>query len=385
MSSSSLSAATFYDITGIGTDSSGNIYVGDDGYGQGTDVFSFSSSGSLNWHVSNQEFLATGAVDPSSETDYYDAYHHFKLNYNNAPGNLGTYYANTVNPFKYPGDPRITQTMNTGRVQYIQGRKFLLASNQAGSIFALYRFNPGSETAIPCTVFDYGSFNNEYVDLYGEPSNGEFIWYDSNGDGQVQSNEFLQPNNAQFGNGNSWWMDTNGDVWEVINSTLRRYIFQGFDSYGTPLYNYNNIDTYTGSDSSAITDYSGGADETWTNTITTTGLTNPAPTAVYQSDHFANGAGSFTYTIPGLTANASYTVRLHFCEDFWTAAGDRVFNVSINGTSYLSNFDVFKTAGAKGTAIIEQTTTTANSSGQIVIVFTTVTDNAMVNGIEIDH
>ena len=114
-------------------------------------------------------------------------------------------------------------------------------------------------------------------------------------------------------------------------------------------------------------------------------MTNPATTAVYQSDHFANGAGSFTYTIPGLTANATYTVRLHFCEDFWTAAGDRVFNVSINGTSYLSNFDVFKTAGAKGTAIIEQTTTTANSSGQIVIVFTTVTDNAMVNGIEIYH
>ena len=46
-------------------------------------------------------------------------------------------------------------------------------------------------------------------------------------------------------------------------------------------------------------------------------MSNPAPQAVYQSNRF----GTFSYTDPGLTANASYTVRLHFAETYWTAAG----------------------------------------------------------------
>lgn len=57
-------------------------------------------------------------------------------------------------------------------------------------------------------------------------------------------------------------------------------------------------------------------------------------------------APSFTYTIPGLTPGVTYAVRLHFAELTWTAAGQRVFNVAINGTTVLSDFDIFATAGA---------------------------------------
>jgi len=38
---------------------------------------------------------------------------------------------------------------------------------------------------------------------------------------------------------------------------------------------------------------------------------------VYQSERY----GSSTYTFPGLTASAQYTVRLHFAEIYWTATG----------------------------------------------------------------
>jgi len=76
-------------------------------------------------------------------------------------------------------------------------------------------------------------------------------------------------------------------------------------------------------------------------------------------------------------------VRLHFAETFWSATGKRVFNVSINGTQVLANFDIFATTGAKNKAVIEQFTENANSSGQYVIVFTPVADNALVSGIEI--
>ena len=120
-----------------------------------------------------------------------------------------------------------------------------------------------------------------------------------------------------------------------------------------------------------------------TATINTSGVTNAAPAAVYQTVRWNS---SFNYTIPNLTAGSTYTVRLHFCELTWTAAGQRVFNVAINGNSYLSNFDIFATAGAENKAVVEQTTATANSSGQIVISFTQGSaDNPEIAGIEILH
>src|SRR4029079_9138382 len=83
----------------------------------------------------------------------------------------------------------------------------------------------------------------------------------------------------------------------------------------------------------------GGTTRTVTNTITTSGVTNAAPQAVYQSER----SGTSTYTIPSLPAAATYTVRLHFAELFQTASGKRVFNVLINGTTVLSHFDIFAT------------------------------------------
>jgi len=126
-------------------------------------------------------------------------------------------------------------------------------------------------------------------------------------------------------------------------------------------------------------DYTGGATSDTTTAITTTGITNPAPQSVYQHNRY----GNFTYTIPGLTAGASYTVRLDFAEEYWTAAGDRTFNVLINNNQVLTNFDIFATAGGEYKAVAESFTATASSAGAITIQFVTVKDNAQVNGIEI--
>jgi fibronectin type 3 domain-containing protein len=128
----------------------------------------------------------------------------------------------------------------------------------------------------------------------------------------------------------------------------------------------------------ADVDFTGGGTQVVTNTIDTSLLTGTAPPqAVLQSNRY----GAFTYTIPGLTAGGSYNVTLYFAEEYWTAAGKRVFNVSINGTNVLTNFDIYTTAGATNKAVQKSFTATANSSGQIVITTTNVTDNAQINGI----
>jgi fibronectin type 3 domain-containing protein len=126
-------------------------------------------------------------------------------------------------------------------------------------------------------------------------------------------------------------------------------------------------------------DFTGGATSGTTNAISTTGVTNPAPQSVYQHNRY----GNFTYTIPGLTAGATYTIRLHFAEEYWTTAGSRTFNVSIDGTQVLTDFDIFATAGGEYKAVVEQFSEVAPSNGTFTIQFSTVKDNAQVNGIEI--
>jgi hypothetical protein len=129
-------------------------------------------------------------------------------------------------------------------------------------------------------------------------------------------------------------------------------------------------------------DFSGGGDNTHTShtiNLAQPGV-NAAPMGVYQYGR----AGVTTYTIPGMVAGSSHSVLLHFSENYYSAAGKRVFNVAINGTSVLANFDIYKTAGAEYAAVEETFTATANSSGDIVIAFTKGTaDQPLIDGIEI--
>jgi fibronectin type 3 domain-containing protein len=139
-----------------------------------------------------------------------------------------------------------------------------------------------------------------------------------------------------------------------------------------------------GGDNSFVADedYTGGGTYSVTNTITIPAslAATAAPAAVYQSAR----QGTTTYTIPGLTAGNTYTVRLHFAELYFSTAGSREFNVAINGTTVLTNFDIYGTAKANYTAVVEQFTATANSSGDIVIAFTNgAIDQPMINGIEV--
>ncbi len=114
--------------------------------------------------------------------------------------------------------------------------------------------------------------------------------------------------------------------------------------------------------------------------IDTTGVINPAPQPVYQTERY----GNFTYTLGGLTSGISYKVRLHFVEYYWNAANARKFNVAINGTTVLANYDIFAAAGGQNKAIVREFNSSPNGSGQIIIAYTAGTaDQPKASGIEV--
>lgn len=113
--------------------------------------------------------------------------------------------------------------------------------------------------------------------------------------------------------------------------------------------------------------------------------TTEADPALYQSERFGS---SFTYTFNSLLSGY-YQLTLKFAELTWTAAGIRLFNVSINGQQVLTNFDVFQQAGGQNIAFDQIFSNVApTSQGQIVVQFTGVNTakdpEATISAIEID-
>ena len=120
----------------------------------------------------------------------------------------------------------------------------------------------------------------------------------------------------------------------------------------------------------ADTDYSGGS--TASTTAAITGTSDPT---LYQTERY----GNFSYNIP--LSNGNYTVTLKFAEIYWTQAGKRIFNVSMQGTQVISNLDIFAQVGKDVAYDLSFPVSVTN--GTLNITFTSVEDHAKVSAIEI--
>lgn len=130
----------------------------------------------------------------------------------------------------------------------------------------------------------------------------------------------------------------------------------------------------------ADADFSGGNTASTGAAINTSNVANAAPQAVYQTERW----GASTYTMPGLTPGGQYDVTLQFAEIYWTAVGQRQFNVAINGTQVLTNFDIIAATGGENIAIAKTFPATADSNGQIAVQFSTgAVDQPKISGIQV--
>jgi len=122
--------------------------------------------------------------------------------------------------------------------------------------------------------------------------------------------------------------------------------------------------------------FSGGNTFASTDSINAVG---DVPGAVFLTERY----GNFTYTISGLDPTLSYEIGLHFAEIFHNASGRRIFDVTVNGETILDNYDIFSEAGGSLVGITETYVTTPDESGNMVIGFVTVVNNAKVSGISV--
>jgi hypothetical protein len=103
------------------------------------------------------------------------------------------------------------------------------------------------------------------------------------------------------------------------------------------------------------------------------GIKGTTDDALYQSAR----EGNLSFTIP--LANGSYDVTLKFAENRYTSAGSRVFNVSIGGTTVISNCDVYASAGAN--TAYDKVISATVTNGVLNIDFSAVTGKPMLSAL----
>ncbi|HLE00879.1 MAG TPA: malectin domain-containing carbohydrate-binding protein [Bdellovibrionota bacterium] len=118
----------------------------------------------------------------------------------------------------------------------------------------------------------------------------------------------------------------------------------------------------------------GGSGATASTTATISGTTDDY---LYQHERYGF---HFNYNFP--VANGNYNITLKFAENYWIAAGRRVFDVAVNGTNVINNLDIYSKVGAN--AAYDVVVPVTVTGGAIQIDFDYVTDKAKVSAIRID-
>lgn len=251
-------------IRGIVIDTPGNIYVANTGNPEqgtgGSDIRKFSHiDSSLVWQTLGLAFLNTGDADPASGgTSISVTGKRTTMDYTKAPGSSWTYSSVTIDPFKWPYDPRFMMQLQNVYERRIQGKRFQYSTDMQGEVVYVLRFVDSSEVGIPTAFFNMSSDLQlpfrigtdtapNWVRVFDSPK--RWYWVDRNGDGIAQANEYgIYNNYAHFQpdidideNGNIWQVGTGipdttnkiGGVTEIIAGTL--------DINGVPLFNMTNI------------------------------------------------------------------------------------------------------------------------------------------------
>ncbi|HLV78967.1 MAG TPA: chitobiase/beta-hexosaminidase C-terminal domain-containing protein, partial [Chthonomonadaceae bacterium] len=284
-------------------------------------------------------------------------------------------------------------TVDTGTIHLVAGKSYAIKleyfQGGGGSVMQLYWSDAGEgvevipqsqlysgHVAAPIIAPTGGNFTGSVSVSMSEATPGASLTYTTDGTTPTTAST---PYNAPFSVSATTTVKARAFKAGLTPSLTTKAVFTLNPNLSHPLYAINAGGSAAGA-FVADEDYSGGYPATFSGTVDTSLVTNPAPQAVYQTERW----GNFSYALTGLRPRTAYLVRLHFAEIYWSSPGQRIFNVSINGKQVLSYFDIVAAAGSNFKAIVEEFRTVSDSTGAINIGFTSVVDNAKVSGIEVD-
>jgi len=241
----------FMHLTGVDSDSSGNIYVSMSKTKPGASIESYKSNGKFRWAIHNHGWIETAVPDPEDDRQVYTSTKRYHMNYDNGIVNNQakewSYKAHTLDEYSYPDDPRENNgTTTILGVNNLNGNKLLYMTNMTSEWLAVFRFNPSTdgEIAIPCSLL---SARIPKANAYppNRSQDGEYIWIDRNGDGQFDETEYVYNSTHLPDDAWGWDVDTSGDIWLASKTNgLYAYRYQGINTNGCPIYDFRNRDNY---------------------------------------------------------------------------------------------------------------------------------------------
>ena len=226
----------------LGVDGQGNVYVASGGAtaGGSTVLECYASTGQCRWRRLGLEFIDLADIDPASQPDVFTKEEHFIMDWTKSAGHEWMYRGYTVNPFKYPHDPRLHLPSTHVWMRRLAGRPFLFASDMTGEFLHVYRFNPATdgETAIPCALLSKRHIPENDGYPPHQPEKGQWLWRDRNADGAIDADEYQESGKDA---GGIPVPDDRGNIWYADGNQVFCLPFQGIDGRGVPIWDLAKI------------------------------------------------------------------------------------------------------------------------------------------------
>ncbi len=185
-----------YALAGAGMDSQGNVYVACCQHvsSRGTSIRSLSPAGKINWHLECHAFTDGYTFDPKSDGEVIvGADEIIHLDLSKPPGQEWSLKALTLDPTKYPNDPRLGEghPASTGYLRYVGGQPLLYTIGMQSGGFNLFAFEEGgSQITMPAGSLTsknpHGGGWAWHVDATGN------IWCGDTKDGSIKSFPFVK-------------------------------------------------------------------------------------------------------------------------------------------------------------------------------------------------
>jgi hypothetical protein len=299
-------------MTGCGMDERGRIFISTSQNGTVLRAFEKNDDNQwmLDWELFGLFFVDAMDVDPNSDgVDVFGVSEHFRMDYTKDGGKEWKLHGYTVDPVKYPDDPRLFEEIKAGHnhgltspfIRYLDGVKFMFVKGMYSQLY-VFRFEDNGQICYPVKTL---------------------------------------PNSF------SWWIDNAGNYWQANGSKIEQWTFTGeFDEKGAPVHEKTGIFD-TDNDLATIERvmyddkndimYVGGYSRTYPKNGDEWGILGRV---VYRFENFSNNkilSPGYPLVLAYDITPASNIASRVFAKDF-TFAGDKLFIIwFIRGPHYLES------------------------------------------------